>query len=81
MEEFDIEVTSCDEVYWASTREYTLEVEEEEHTIRHVEDSNGGEILYKSPEGWMSIYECKDIPGAKIIMDAWDEGDLDLYCE
>ena len=81
MADFDIEVVDCDNVYWASTDEYTLEVDGNEHTIRYAEDSNGGEMLYKHENGWMSIYDAADdSKEVAAIIEAWEDGELDLYC-
>jgi hypothetical protein len=80
MADFDIEITYCQNVYWASTDEYTLEVNGNEHTIRYAEDDNGGEMLYLGPDGWSSIFDYEDDPEVAAIIEQWQDGDLDLYC-
>jgi len=81
MADFDIEVVDCDNVYWASTDQYTLSIDGNEHVIRHVEDSNGGEMLYKHENGWMSIYDAaEDSKEVAAIVEAWKDGELDLHC-
>lgn len=76
----DVEVTSCHQVYWASTDQYIVEVDGVEHTIRYAEDSNGGEMLYLSEEGWDSIWSYDDIPAVAAIIEAWEDGELELGC-
>lgn len=81
MSDFDIEVVDCDNVYWASTDQYTLEIDGNEHTIRYAEDSNGGEMLYLHEDGWCSIYDvAEDSEEVAAIVAAWEDGELDLYC-
>lgn len=80
MKDFEIKVTSRENVYWANTDEFTFMVNDNQHTVRYVEDSNGGEILYKHPTlGWVEIYEADQDPEVMAIIEAWDSGDLDLY--
>jgi hypothetical protein len=82
MEDFDIEVHDCKNVYWASTDEYTLDVNGNEHTIRLAEDSNGAEMLYKHENGWMNIHDAvEDSEEIAAIVESWQDGELDLYCK
>lgn len=80
MEDFDIEVTDCGNVYWASTDEYTLEVNGNTHVIRIAEDSNGAEMLYKGPDGWENISFFDDDEEVAAIIEAWEDGDI-ISCE
>ena len=44
-------VTDPEEVYFAKTTQYTLEVDGTVVLVRYVEDSNGAEVNYWNPEG------------------------------
>lgn len=78
MQDFNIEVSKCDNVYWASTDQYTLMVNGHEHVIRRVEDSDGTELLYQGPWGWESIFNFEEDAEVASIIENLESGELDL---
>ena len=57
-----MEITNEREVYWASTKELDIELNNIKYTVRIVENSNEGSIIYFNTKtrSWDDLYEVED---------------------
>lgn len=72
----DIRIVEDKEVYWATTNEYTLEIDGETMVCRIAENSNDTDFFeWTEGAGW----EEADIDSGimKVIYDAWSNGELE----
>ena len=68
------EVTNVDEIWWAVTKEYTIDYEGEEIRFRAADDSNGCDFFIYEPDGW-SFEKTEEV--METLKEAWLEGELD----
>jgi len=78
-----MEITNEREVYWASTKELDIELNDTKYTVRIVEDSNESSIIYfnTNSRSWNDLYEVEDnddqnLKNLNEILKAWEEGEL-----
>jgi len=78
-----MEITNEREVYWASTKELDIELNDTKYTVRIVEDSNESSIIYfnTNSRSWNDLYEVEDnddqnLKNLNEIFKAWEEGEL-----
>jgi len=72
----DIRVIENKEVWWAMTKEYTLEIDGETILCRIAETTKNTEFFeYTEGTGW----EFANIDGGlmKVVYDAWSNGELE----
>jgi len=74
--EYSIEVKSKDEVWWATTNEYDLDVNGENLSIRIAENPKSTEFfIWNESTGWEETDTDEGI--MTIIYEAWSNGELD----
>ena len=74
--DYTIEVKSKDEVWWATTNEYDLEVNGENLSIRIAENPKSTEFfMWNESTGWEEADTDEGIMA--IIYEAWSSGELD----
>lgn len=78
-----MEITNEREVYWASTKELDIELNDTKYTVRIVENSNEADIIYfnTKTKSWDDLYEVEDndeqnLKNLNEIFKAWEEGEL-----
>lgn len=78
-----MEITNEREVYWASTKELDIELNDTKYTVRIVENSNESDIIYfnTKTKSWDDLYEVEDndeqnLKNLNEIFKAWEEGEL-----
>jgi len=78
-----MEITNEREVYWASTKELDIELNNTKYTVRIVENSNESDIIYfnTKTKSWDDLYEVEDndeqnLKNLNEIFKAWEEGEL-----
>jgi hypothetical protein len=72
----DIRIVDANEVWWATTKEYTLEIDGETILCRIAETTKSTEFFeYTEGSGW----EEADIDGGsmKVVYDAWSNSELE----
>jgi hypothetical protein len=71
----NIRIIEDKEVFWAMTKEYTLDIDGETVECRIAENSNGTEFFeWTHQAGWEEADTDAGI--MKVIYDAWSEGEL-----
>ena len=74
--EYSIEVKSKDEVWWATTNEYDLDVNGENLSIRIAENPKSTEFfIWNESTGWEEADTDTGI--MEIVHDAWSNGELE----
>ena len=74
--EYSIEVKSKDEVWWATTNEYDLDVNGENLSVRIAETPKSTEFfMWNESTGWEEADTDECIMA--IIYEAWSNGELD----
>lgn len=78
-----MEITNEREVYWASTKELDIELNNTKYTVRIVEDSNESSIIYFNAEtrSWDDLYEVEDngdqnLKNLNEIYKSYEDGEL-----
>jgi len=78
-----MEITNEREVYWASTKELDIELNDTKYTVRIVENSNEGSIIYfnTKTKSWDDLYEVEDngdqnLKNLNEIFKSYEEGGL-----
>jgi hypothetical protein len=78
-----MEITNEREVYWASTRELDIELNNIKYTVRIVENSNEGSIIYFNTKtrSWDDLYEVEDngdqnLKNLNEIYKSYEDGEL-----
>jgi len=78
-----MEITNEREVYWASTKELDIELNDTKYTVRIVENSNEGSIIYfnTKTKSWDDLYEVEDngdqnLKNLNEIFKSYEEGEL-----
>jgi len=78
-----MKITNDREVYWASTRELDIELNDTNYTVRIVENSKEASIIYFNTKtrSWDDLYEVEDngdqnLKNLNEIFKAWEEGEL-----
>ena len=78
-----MEITNEREVYWASTKELDIELNDTKYTVRIVEDSNESSIIYfnTNSRSWNDLYEVEDnddqnLKNLNEIYKSYEEGEL-----
>ena len=79
LEEYEIEVLESKEVWWSSTKEYNLKINENKYLVRVLEDSNGTEYLILDLDSgdWADLEEGSHGEDGNNIVDALNEGWLE----
>ena len=72
----EIKVLDTKEVYWATTKEFELDVDGEITTVRIAENSKGAEFFeWNATSGWEESDTDDGI--MKDIYEAWENGELE----
>ena len=78
-----MDITNEREVYWASTKELDIELNNTKYTVRIVENSNEASIIYFNTEtrSWDDLYEVEDngdqnLKNLNEIFKSYEEGGL-----
>jgi len=78
-----MEITNEREVYWASTRELDIELNDTNYTVRIVENSKEASIIYFNTKtrSWDDLYEVEDngdqnLKNLNEIYKSYEEGEL-----
>ncbi len=78
-----MEITNEREVYWASTKELDIELNNIKYTVRIVENSNEGSIIYFNTKtrSWDDLYEVEDngdqnLKNLNEIYKSYEDGEL-----
>jgi hypothetical protein len=78
-----MEITNEREVYWASTKELAVELNNIKYTVRIVENSNEASIIYFNTKtrSWDDLYEVEDngdqnLKNLNEIFKSYEEGEL-----
>lgn len=78
-----MEITNEREVYWASTKELDIELNDTKYTVRIVENSNESSIIYfnTKTKSWDDLYEVEDngnqnLKNLNEIFKSYEEGEL-----
>jgi hypothetical protein len=78
-----MEITNEREVYWASTKELDIELNNIKYTVRIVEDSKEASIIYFNTKtrSWDDLYEVEDngdqnLKNLNEIYKSYEDGEL-----
>jgi len=78
-----MKITNEREVYWASTKELDIELNNTKYTVRIVENSNESDIIYFNTKtrSWDNLYEVEDnddqnLKNLNEIFKSYEEGEL-----
>jgi len=78
-----MKITNDREVYWASTRELDIELNNTKYTVRFVENSKEASIIYfnTKTKSWDSLYEVEDngdqnLKNLNEIYKTYEDGEL-----
>ena len=78
-----MEITNEREVYWASTKELDVELNNIKYTVRIVENSNEASIIYFNTKtrSWDDLYEVEDngdqnLKNLNEIYKSYEDGEL-----
>tara|TARA_R100001463_G_scaffold20337_4_gene49631 strand:+ start:4605 stop:4844 length:240 start_codon:yes stop_codon:yes gene_type:complete len=78
-----MKITNDREVYWASTRELDIELNDTNYTVRIVENSKEASIIYFNTKtrSWDDLYEVEDngdqnLKNLNEIYKSYEEGEL-----
>ena len=78
-----MEITNEREVYWASTKELDIELNNIKYTVRIVENSNEASIIYFNTKtrSWDDLYEVEDngdqnLKNLNEIYKSYEDGEL-----
>ena len=78
-----MKITNDREVYWASTRELDIELNNTKYTVRVVENSKEASIIYfnTKTKSWDSLYEVEDngdqnLKNLNEIYKTYEDGEL-----
>lgn len=78
-----MEIINDREVYWASTRELDIELNNTKYTVRVVENSKEASIIYfnTKTKSWDSLYEFEDngdqnLKNLNEILKTYEDGEL-----
>ena len=78
-----MEITNEREVFWASTKELDIELNDTKYIVRIVENSNEGSIIYfnTKTKSWDDLYEVEDngnqnLKNLNEIFKSYEEGEL-----
>ena len=78
-----MKITNDREVYWASTRELDIELNNTKYTVRVVENSKEASIIYFNikTKSWDSLYEVEDngdqnLKNLNEIYKTYEDGEL-----
>jgi len=73
---YDLTVKDSKEVWWATTKEYDLEIDGENISVRIAENPKGCEFYqYDESTGWSEADTEEGI--MRIVYECWSNGELD----